>query len=166
MTEDGHPNRSVMPERLIDGIDPGEAERALLWLRDNGLTAKVSLAGDYTLTPAGLNSAEQALEDRADTSESNVVDGDGLHVVVLSREAVAAVEALLTAIDRADIESKLDGEQLASYEADRHTVDVQIKSPTPRKRVIRDGIRNLLRPVRAFGVEVSAKVISNAVNLD
>lgn len=164
---DGSTDQNFYPEDFVNDVNQDERRKAFDWLRDNGYIEGRSLAGDYELTPSGVNEAERVLEEReASGTADEVLEGDGLYLVVLSPEAKAAVEALLSEIDRADPESRMKGDDLASYEADRRTVAAQMSSPTPRKRTVRDGLRNMLRALRSLGVEISSTVVLKAMKLD
>lgn len=160
----------------VDDIAPADADtdelaRAAEWLRENEFFRTVNLAGQMSITAHGVNTVEEALrKSEVDTDNpsdlADLEEGDGLYLIALSNEARLAVEAVLGEFDRSTIVDMLEGDDLATYESDRTTVGAQIRSPNPRRRIVRDGLRNMWRAARGLGVEITATAMVKALKLD
>lgn len=82
---------------------------------------------------------------------------------VLTVVEIQRVEAALTALDREDVASQLEGDDLAEFEADRMTVDAQLRSPRPKRAIIAAGLKGLARQAVAFGNGVAAGLLAAAI---
>jgi hypothetical protein len=75
------------------------------------------------------------------------------------------VEAPPVQLDRADVAAHLVGDSLAEYEAERATVDAQLKSSKPKRAIVGESMGHLLDIAKQISANVSAAVIAKLSGL-
>ena len=124
----------AIAERL--GLEPDEAQTLLLWCNDQRFVEALTFGSTFNLSSFGIDEAERLLRHGTPLPVS---------VVVLSVVEQRAVESFLAdyrkAVDEGlpfeDADDRLDAEVQV------RTVEEQLRSPKPRRRVIRAALREL-----------------------
>lgn len=129
------------PARRL-GLERRVAENLTLRLQAQGLLRVVSMAnGLLRLTPEGVRAIEDAGSGLPDPASRS---GDGFADVqtppVLDRAARRESEELFgplkEALDRLDLAGALDGERRSELAAEIHTIEAQLDSPRPKRRIV------------------------------
>lgn len=118
------------------GLGAAETEQTVQWLADRDLADRVAFGGSIGITARGVDEAERLLRGGAEVPYS---------VIVLSPDEHRAVEAFLTAYRRAEAAGVLglSGEALLEADAEAATIEAQLRSPKPKRRVIAASLRGL-----------------------
>lgn len=151
---------SAMPSEVGErtGLAPAEAESVVEYLQNDGLIEPCSLAGDVSITHRGVKEVEQSLARPDEPTEhfpaaTVYVSGDvyGLqagtshstqHVeAVLEADTHEAIAAFTQALRQAV--NELPDDERETARADLDTVDAQLRSPQPRRAVLREALRSL-----------------------
>ncbi len=116
--------QSAYPSELAEstGLPTETVTETLRFLEEEGYAEGISLAGDYGITHDGINEAER----------------DALEVQFATAVQRRAVEVLLTQLDRHldEFVKHLDREQRAAFEAEKETLQAQLRSPRPNRGVL------------------------------
>ena len=129
-------------------VDAPELSNAVQWLVDNGLAEWTALGGSLGITPHGVNEVEDDVEQYEPSVE----------VELATVEDRRLIEAFLTKLR--SLEDSLDlapGNQ-AALEAERTTLEVQLRSPRPNKGVLRAAVRG----IAWLAQQVGGGVLGNA----
>jgi DNA-binding MarR family transcriptional regulator len=114
------------------GLPQEAVEPAVRALVARDLLTFSSLAGDFTLTPLGVDEAERLLADDVD-----------LTTVVLTLVEQRTLEAFTREVREALELASLEPEARADAEAQLATIEAQQRSPKPRRAVIGFALRAL-----------------------
>ncbi len=139
------------------GMDEAESTAISMFLKDRGLGTFAALGGAYAITPAGVDQVEtwnRETEGRADSSG---------RAAVLSVAEVRSVEAAVTALQRSEVVDKLDGDDRAEYESDLDTVSAQIRSPRPKRAILKAALARLAEFAILTGSSGLGTVLANAI---
>lgn len=160
----GETGERVEIERLAEasGITNELAERTADYLVQRRLAEWRTFGPTIGITVRGADQVERWNRER----ERKPADAPRQRTPVapvLTGVEVQRVEAALTALDREDIASHLEGDDLAEFEADRATVDSQLRSPRPKRAIIAAGLKALATQAMAFGNGVAAGLLAGAI---
>ena len=150
----GRTNFRAVGEKL--GFDEQESTSIATWLRDRDLGRFVALGGSYGITPRGVDEVERLNREREQSHAAQLV--------VLTQVERQNVERALRELELADVESRLAGDDLAEYLADRDTVLAQLRSPRSKKEIVSHALRRLGVFAAQFGAGVAAGLIANALS--
>ena len=110
------------------GMDEQAASRVASYLSDRGLAKWATLGGSFGITTDGIDEAER-LQDEGSQAP--------LAVLVLTPEEQQAVEAFLTAYRQSEDDLPITGDDRAELDADIATLTAQMRSPRPKRRLVR-----------------------------
>jgi hypothetical protein len=138
-------------------IDVAGGADAAQWLVDHGLIEWAALGGQVELTAAGIDEAERLVRE----SQTAAVE-----VVILDQTQRGEVEAVLHQLEVARSSGGIavpTPEDEAELDADLRTIEVQSRSPRPKRDAVLGALRGisdfLTRPVQA-GVVSGALVLA------
>lgn len=135
---DGNPTKTSRVELIGEriGIARNDAVTVAKWLVDRRFAAFPAFGGPIALTPSGADEAERLLRGGAVPA---------LPVLVLSVEERRAVEVFLRQYRLAEGagEFALAGDAQLEADAEIRTIDAQLRSPKPKRRVIRASLVEL-----------------------
>lgn len=151
---------SALPSAVAGpaGLTVQEAESVVEYLENDGLIEMQTFDGDVSITHRGIKEVEQSLA-RPDESTEHFppatvyVAGDvyGLQAgtsrstqqveVAVDASALQAIEAFAWALR--EVLDDLPGDEREAARADLDTVDAQLRSPRPRRAVLREAVRSL-----------------------
>lgn len=151
---------SALPSEVgrTAGLALEEAESVVEYLENDGLIETRTLAGDVSITHRGVKEVEQSLARPDEPTEhfppaTVYVAGDvyGLQAgtsnstqqveVVLDADASRAIGAFAQALR--EVVDELPDDEREAARADLDTVDAQLRSPRPRRAVLREALRSL-----------------------
>lgn len=140
------------------GMSDDDADGALSFFKQKGWIDHLTFGGTLTLTASGIEHAERdrARRDRGRSTAPSLY---------LTIAELRQVEAALVQLDRADVTAHLVGDELAEYEAERATVDAQLRSPNPKRSIIRESMGHLLDIAKQTSAGVAAAVIAKLSGL-
>lgn len=115
--------RLSLDDRTVDRLGRHHVE--------NGLMTVPTMGGNISITPGGIVGAENMF--RAGRKPP-------LSVLVLDPAEQAAVEGFLTAYRRSGIEDQLAGEDRAMATGQVETIEVQLRTPRPQRRIVRGAL--------------------------
>ncbi|MGI8649387.1 MAG: hypothetical protein ACR2KW_03270 [Rubrobacter sp.] len=139
------------------GLDPRAVENLAMRLQAERLVRVVSMAnGLLRLTPEGVCVTEGAAEDVTEGAAEDVTEGAAEDVTedaaegagsgpdpvppVVGRGALRELEGMLdplkVALDRLDLGGALDEEQRSELAAEIRTIEAQLGSPKPKRRIV------------------------------
>ena len=118
------------------GMDEQAASRVASYLADRGLTEWKTPGGLLGITTYGIDEAERLQEEGSQPP---------LAVLVLSPEEQQAVEAFLTAYRQSEDDLPIAGDDRAELDADVDTLTAQMRSPRPKRRVVRAAVGEIHR---------------------
>lgn len=173
---DGDRNSSFTLDRIVPQLRSAamgdEVQPVADWLRDNGLIDIRSLAGDYHLTPAGVNEAERLIEaaETARRTSGAVIDVDTVEdTVPLGAAEIQALQELVAGYRRAKARGELGLSDADEADADVliSTVKAQIESPKPRRRIVMaalEELKHLTRNMVASGAVIGLLELVSTVS--
>lgn len=151
---------SALPSEVggTAGLAPEEAESVVEYLENDGLIKTQTLAGDVSITHRGIKEVEQSLARPDEPTEhfppaTVYVAGDvyGLQAgtshstqqveVVFDADTRGAIAAFAQALR--EVVDELPDDERETVRADLDTVDAQLRSPRPRRAVLREALRSL-----------------------
>ena len=118
------------------GFDEQYASTVASYLADRGLAEWTVRGGQMGITTDGIDEAERLQEGGAQPP---------LAVLVLSPEEQHAVEAFLTAYRQSEDDLPIAGEDRAELDADVATLTAQMRSPRPKRRIVRAAVGEVHR---------------------
>jgi hypothetical protein len=125
------------------GVDREHGMNLFKWASDRGLLGEgMSLGGTgLSLSAHGIDVVEDMLRKGASPPAS---------VLILSPAEMQAVEVFLTEYRRADEANDLPvgGEEALELEAEVRTIDAQLKSPKPKRRVVKASLNEAKHLIR------------------
>lgn len=136
------------------GLEPEAADDQVIVLKQSGLVDHLTMGGSGVLTDRGIAEAERLQEQQAAPLS-----------VVLTAAERADLEAFVGALRRSEIDDRLEGEDLAEYQADLRTAEAQVTSPRPKRAAVRAVVSRLVDFVGQTGAAVAATVIAKAVGM-
>lgn len=145
---DGETMNETTLEAVADaiGVDRDHAMKLYKWAGDRGLTGDgFTLGGTgLALSAGGVDAVEDLLRKGASPPAS---------VLVLSAEEMRAVEAFLTEYRRSDESGTLPvvGEERLELEAEVRTIEAQLQSPRPKRRVVKASLNEAKHLLRGAG---------------
>ncbi|MGO9873185.1 MAG: hypothetical protein ACLPVY_05240 [Acidimicrobiia bacterium] len=136
------------------GLEESEVDTISRYLVDQGYATFPVMGNVISITASGTNRAEQIIDER----EREAVAIAGLILTHLEVEQLeAAIGPLRAALDSGDV--PLQGDDLAEFDADVQTIQDQIRSPRPKREIVRAALRSigdfLARPDLATGIFAS-----------
>ena len=133
------------------GLNEEVARAAVQFLTRKRYLEHANFGGTASMSTSGIEYVERMRERRQRMSDSHPV-----LAVFLTDGEKASVEAALGELDRADVAARLEGDDLATFEADRQTAAAQLRAPRP----IRAVLKPLLKRLAGYAVAVSAGYVS------
>lgn len=150
---DGDRSNSFTLDKILPQLQGAttrdEVQPVADWLRDNGLVDIRSLAGDYHLTPAGVNDAERliAAAKEASRAAGPVIDVDAVDddTAPFTSDELAAMRQLVVGYRQMKANGELGLSKEAEEDADVliANVEQQVESPRPKRRVVFAALREL-----------------------
>lgn len=137
------------------GLNEDESQSVASWLRDHDFGKFVAMGGSYGITASGVDEVERM---ERESEQARTVGA-----VLLTQVERGKVEAALRALEVADVEANLAGDDLAEYLADRDTVVAQLRSPRSKKEIVEHALRRLGWFALQFGANVAAGLIASAI---
>lgn len=152
---------SVLPSEVgrAAGLASEEAESVVEYLENDGLVETQTFDGDLSITHRGVTEVEQSLARPDEPTEhfppaaTVYVAGDAYGFQVGTSHSTQQVELALEADARGAIAAfaqalreavaELPQETRETARADLDTVDAQLRSPRPRRAVLREALRSL-----------------------
>jgi hypothetical protein len=139
------------------GLDPDRAEDHVVTLKQGGLVDHLTMGGAGVLTARGVAEAER-LKQHAEQTAARLP-------LILGPSERADLEAFVGALDRAEIEQALHGDDLLEYKAELDTARAQARSPRPKRHIVRAAVARLIEFTVQTGANVAAIVIAKAAGL-
>ncbi len=121
-------------------IDAAQADLISRWLVEQGYATFPVMGAVVSITPEGSNRAEELIEERERRESSLNL------TLVLSVEEQRAVEAAIRPVREAidnNLLEELDADDLAELNIDVHAIEEQLRSPKPKREVVRGALRTI-----------------------
>lgn len=138
-------------------LDEVNADLGLDGDQANGFVMFLEQRGDIQDVPMGLGSGRLTVQG-VERVENQRQSSDALLYAIVTRAERGQIESALRELDALDIEDKLDDpDSRAEYEADRATVGAQMRSPRPKRAILKPALSLLAQ----FAVQIGAGVVGN-----
>jgi hypothetical protein len=131
ITDGGDPSQGAPPASVCDatGLSKEDVAQAFRWVLARGL-ATSSLSDSLWLTPAGVDRAEELMQEQE--SQDDPASAAAVLTVVEYRTLERFIQEVRGLLESAP----LDPEDRADAEAQLDTIEAQMRSPRPRRRLI------------------------------
>jgi hypothetical protein len=137
------------------GLADERASDHVITLKQSGLVDHLTFGGSGMLTARGVAEAERLKQAAAHVSLA----------MVLSATERADLEAFVGALDRAEIQEALSGDDLLEFQAELDTARAQAKSPRPKRHTVRAAVARLIDFTLQTGANVAANLIAKVAGL-
>ena len=139
------------------GLTDVESSEIAMYLKERGLGTFPTMGGSYAITPAGVNQVETWNRERESQTPPTPATASTL---VLTVAECRDVEAALALLEREDVASKLAGDDLAEFESERTTATAQLRSPRPKRTILKAALSRLAD----FAVQVGSTTLGSVLS--
>jgi hypothetical protein len=125
------------------GLDAQTCNQIVHWLIEHGFAEPHGMSEDVEITTLGVDKVESELH-----ADSEITEPDAL-TPLQSREIEGFLRHLQLAQSRGQMELSLT--DTAVVDANRQTIEIQLRSPKPNRSIIRSALRTLGRIFESSG---------------